>query len=286
MFCFYKKKVVRYLSLKHFDKIQLKTLLKYSVPLIPNALSWWVLVAADRTIVSGYLGTDVNGLVTVAHKIPGAVQSIFNVFIMSWTESVSLHINDKENNKFFSEVINNVFKLSSCLAIGIVVCLPFVYDLLIDSAYKESKMLVPLFMIASMLNMVQGLYSCIYVALKKTREIANSTIISAVINIVSHLVLIGFIGMYAAPVSTILGYGVMTVYRYFDIKKYIDVPLKASSIIAILLLLAVTMASYYYGNTAVSAIVLFIVAVYSLIANRSFLKSALLMFKKKIKKES
>ena len=33
----------------------LKILLKYSVPLIPNALSWWIFSASDRLIVTTFL---------------------------------------------------------------------------------------------------------------------------------------------------------------------------------------------------------------------------------------
>ena len=283
LFVFIKKKLLRYLSVRDFDKRQLKILLKYSLPLIPNALSWWVLGASDRTIISAYLGMGVNGLVTVAHKIPSAFQSVYTIFNMSWTESVSFHINDKESKKFFTEVVNDMFRLFSCVAIGITACLPFVYDLLIDNEYKEAEMLVPLFMVASMFNVVQGLYSCIYVALKRTSDIAKTNIGAAVINIITHILLIKYIGMYAAPVSTILGYAAMTIYRYFDIKKYINIPLKLSSIMTVIVFMAVTMISYYHGNKLISAGVLFVVAIYSVISNRKFFKSAISTIMKKMK---
>lgn len=286
LFVFIRKKLNRFLSMKSFDKKQLKILLSYSVPLIPNALSWWVLGASDRIIITAYLGPAVNGLVTVGHKIPGAFQSVYTIFNMSWTESVSVHINDKGSREFFSEVINNMFRIFSCAAIAIIACLPFVYDFLVDSAYKESEHLVPFFMIAAMFNVVQGLYSCVYVALKKTKEIAVSTVISAVINVVSHIILIGFTGMYAAPLSTILGYGVMTFYRYFDIRKHIDISLKTSSVISVVFLTALTVASYYIGNKLISAVVLFVVLLYSIISNKDFLKSAFSIIRTKMKNRS
>ena len=58
-------KLYRYLRLGRIDPKTIKLCLLYSLPLVPNVLSWWVMSASDRTIVAFMLGTGYNGLLTV-----------------------------------------------------------------------------------------------------------------------------------------------------------------------------------------------------------------------------
>ncbi|HBA37533.1 MAG TPA: hypothetical protein DCY94_02295, partial [Firmicutes bacterium] len=73
--------------------------------------------------------------------------------------------------------------------------------------------------IASLLNVVVGLISAIYVAKKNTKSIANTSIISTLINIAVHVILIKSIGLYAAAVSTLVSFLTMSLYRLYDIRK-------------------------------------------------------------------
>ena len=60
IYIFWNKKLYKYIKLKQNDKNLLKEILKYSVPLIPNMISWWVVNASDRTIVTAILGIAQN----------------------------------------------------------------------------------------------------------------------------------------------------------------------------------------------------------------------------------
>ena len=55
-------KLHKYISLKVFKLEVLKRILKYSIPLIPNSISWWIFNASDRLIVSTILGVGQNGI--------------------------------------------------------------------------------------------------------------------------------------------------------------------------------------------------------------------------------
>ena len=45
---FFIAKLYKYVSLKSFNKVSLKEMLKYSIPTIPNVLMWWVLGSLNR----------------------------------------------------------------------------------------------------------------------------------------------------------------------------------------------------------------------------------------------
>lgn len=285
IFVFFKERVYRYVSPKKFSKSTLKEVLQYSVPLIPNALCWWVLNASDRTIVMAFLGTAANGLLSIGHKFSSVYITFYNIFNLSWTESAALHMNDSDRDTFFSGVISNMIKLFMSAGIGIVACLPFVFPIMVNEKFSDAYGILPIFLLGSMLNIVVGLLSVVYVALKKTKEIAKTSIYSAIINIVIHLALIKFIGLYAAAVSTSVAFGAMAVYRYFDLKKYIKLTFPKKWILILAGVFCVTCACYYSGNMWLQAAALVLVAVVAFIANKGLITDGFEMIKNKLVKK-
>lgn len=284
IYIFIIKKVYRYISLKQFKKVVLKKLWKYSIPLIPNALSWWVFNSSDRLIVSGVLGLGANGILATAHKFPSVYITIYNIFNMTWTESVSMHIEDKDNSEFISKVINKVIAIFSCLCFGIIAFMPFIFPIMINNTYIEAYNQIPILMIGALLNVVVGMISAIYIAKKKTKEVAKTSIISAIINIIVNLLLIKSVGLYAASISTLVAYMSMLVYRYIDVKKYINLIIDKKLIFETFIMTLILFIGYYINNFVLNCILLVITIIYSLIINKNNIKFILSIFEK-IKKE-
>lgn len=274
-------KVYRYISVKSVAKDVMKQMLLYSLPLIPNSIAWWVIGASDRTVVLMFMGASFNGLLAISHKFSTVYSAIFQIFNLSWTESVSLHIYDEDRNEFFSDIINKSLMLFGCLCAGIIACMPFVFKVLVNPQYADAYYQIPLFMIGAFMNAVQGLYSVIYIGMKQTGKLAFSTIMAAVINVVAGVLLIGKIGLFAAPVSTILAYVVIILYRYFDIKREIPTKLDVKRILMLMAILGITLFSYYTCGYVIKAVVLAFVAVFSFLMNREMIGSVVSSFIKR-----
>lgn len=267
------QKVWRYFSIKSFSKSEFENICKYSLPLIPNQLSWWVVGVSDRTIISHFINVAANGIYSVANKFSSVFITFYNIFNMSWTESVSLHINDEDRDEFLTDTINSMFSLFSSICLGIIACMPIAFPILINEQYSSAYKQIPILMIAVLFQVVVGLYSVIYVALKKSVEIAKTSFYAGVINIVTDVILIHFIGLYAASVSTLLAYMTMAIYRYFNIKKYVNIPLSSRIILSTVLMATIVIISYYYNHLITNIITLVIIIVYAIIINKDFLKS-------------
>ena len=56
LYIIFRKKIYKSVSTKANDTVVLKKILKYSIHLVPNMISWWVVNASDRTIISSVLG--------------------------------------------------------------------------------------------------------------------------------------------------------------------------------------------------------------------------------------
>ena len=279
VYLFCAMKTWRYFSFKDFNKDLLKCLLKYSLPLVPNQLSWWVVGASDRTIVSHFISVAANGIYSVANKFSTVFITFYNIFNLSWTESVSLHMNDEDRDEFLTDIINTMFNLFAAVDIGIIACMPFAFNIMVNKQYADAYYQIPVLMISVLFQVVVGLYSVIYVALKKSSEIAKTSFFAAVINILVDLLLIKFIGLYAASVSTLIAYAAMALYRYFDVKRFVYVCLQMKNVLCVIAVGAITIFSYYSASFLLQLASLVIVVIYAVLINKKFILSMLLTVK-------
>lgn len=270
-----------YLAIAKPNKALRNQMLKYSWPLVPNGISWWLINASDRTIVSIFLGTAANGIYAVAMKFPSIVSSFLGIFVMSWTESASVHINDADRNEFFSSVANNTIKIFSSLGILVIAFMPFVFDIIIGNEYRSAYEYIPIAIFAVLMNCLVSVYSAIYVAKKMTKQVATTSIISAVINIVVDLALIHFIGLYAAVISTAVAFFAMAVYRHFDLKKYVKIKYNIWNIVLAVVGMVVISAIYYFGNMVLFVIGAVLAVIYAVVQNRGIIKKIMGKIKKK-----
>lgn len=284
IYLFLSLKIYKYINVKDFEFEILKKMWKYSIPLIPNAISWWVFNASDRVIVSTVLGVGQNGILSAAHKFPSIYITLYNIFYMSWNEFISLHINDEDIEQFFNKIFNQMLKIFITISIGMIVCMPFIYGIMINEKFQDGYYQIPIMLIGSIFNVIVGLLSVVYVAKKNTKAIANTSIISAIINIVVNILLIKNIGLYAATISTFIAYFVMSIYRIHDVnKKYFKIHIDKGIIIKSTLILIIIIPTYYMKNYLLCLLMLLITIIYAYIFNKDSLNLIIKMLKNKFK---
>ena len=285
IYLFISLKLYKYLKVKDYKKEVIKSLWKYSLPLIPNAISWWVFNASDRVIASAFLGVDQNGILAVSLKFSAVYITFYNIFNMSWTESISIAIKDDDVSDYFNKMFNIVLRLFTAMAVGMIACMPFVFPIMINEKFSDGYGLIPISIVGSLFNVVVGLISVIYVAEKNTKAIASTSIVSAVINIIVHLVLIKFIGLYAAVISTFVAFFVMSIYRLMDAgKRYFKIKIDMKFIIQSLIGLIFVFISYYINNIYLNAFVVLFAVLFAIYINKDSFDIIFKLFTKKLKR--
>ena len=61
-----------------------KKMIKYSLPLIPNSLSWWISNSSDRYILAFFRSMSDVGIYTVSYKIPSIITVVSNILMNAW----------------------------------------------------------------------------------------------------------------------------------------------------------------------------------------------------------
>lgn len=285
IFLFVKLRIYDYISIWSVDKGLAINVLKYSIPLIPNQLSVWVMNSSDRVIVSTILGTAANGILAVSHKFSAIYLTFFNIFLLAWHETGTVHYFDEDRNEFFSDMFEKIVAIFSTLCICLIVVLPLVFDWFIDSSFSEAYYNIPIYLCASLFSVVVGVLGVVYVATKNTLEIAKTTMLSAFINIVVHLALINRFELYAASLSTFVGYFVTMVYRIVDTRKYLVIRYNIKKCVLIIVTMMACVVVYYMHRVNISLIAFLAFVVVACKTNADTLQNVTRMIRCRLKNE-
>lgn len=274
LYIFIKLKLYKLFDLKVYNKKEIKTAIKFSAPLVPNSISWWIINVSDRTMVTYFLGVAVNGIYSLSNKFSGIFISVYNVFNLSWTESATLHIKDDDKDEFFTSTINTMLKLFTSVALLIIVVMPFIFNILVNKNYNDAYNYIPILLIGSIFNVIIGLVSPIYIAIKDTKEVAKTAVVAAIINIGINLFAIKWLGIYGACLSTAIAFAIMALYRYYDIQKYVKVKIKREFVLSIIAAFSLAMYFYYKNNLIGNVLNLMIILLYSLYINKELITTS------------
>lgn len=278
-FLFVKNKF--YKNINKPQKQTMKKMLNYSIPMIPDGLSWWIVNASDRTLISIFLGNSMNGIYSVSCKFSNILSSFVQIFNMSWQENASLHINDKDNVEYFSKILNKTYKLFFFICILILYSIPFVFKFMIGETYQEAFKYIPILLLGNLYNCIAIVLGGIYIARKETKKVAQTTILGAILNLIIDLILIKFIGIWAAAISTMISYIFLAVYRYIDIKKSFNIIIDRKLYIISSISYVILTIIYSINNILIDLIVFFIISIVLIWNYKDMIKS---IFNRRVKK--
>lgn len=287
VFCvfFFQQRIIGVVAKHQMDFAKIKEMLSYSLALIPNSLSMWVLNSSDRLIVCHFLGLSNNGILSVSHKFVSYYGYVHSTFLTSWQESGTIHYKDKDRDEFFSNTLLKTFDLFAAFCILIIAVVPIVFNILIpNKSYSQAYNTIPIYIIAELFNTIIGFLGVIYIANKRTIVISISTMLIAIVNIIVHLCTIRYIGLYAAAVSTAFSYLSILVFRIIDTKKYINLKYRWKHYIVYFIFYGIVAFTYYQKSFLLSSAVFVVSLLILSYVNKNILVGLLRYVKRKIKR--
>lgn len=224
LFVFFRVNCRQYLGgFRNINKDQERNMIKYSTPMIANTVSWWVNNASDRYIVTWFNGVSVNGIYSVAYKIPTILNVFQRIFLQAWTISAVKDFDPEDKNGFFSNLYNsyNFLMVFSCSAL-IILDKPIAHFLYAKDFYG-AWVYVPFLMISIVFGALNGYMGGIFSAVRNSKMYAISTVIGAVVNTFLNIILVFSIGALGAAIATAVGYWVVWIVRRRYMLKYLQI---------------------------------------------------------------
>lgn len=281
IFIFFSCNISAYIRINSFAYESFRRLLKYSLPLVPNTICWWLVNFSDRLIIKWALGTSYNGIYAVANKFPALFMTMTNVFQLSWTENASEYSGEDDRDQYYSKIMNQsvIFMISFCSMV--LAILPLLFTFLVDKKYDEAYYHILILVIAGLFHAWANLYGSLFGALKYTKYIAKTTIYSAFINIVINFCCINFIGLFAASISTLVAYAIVAFMRHVHLKKRVTIVYCVKDLLIVFSVLALTSISYFWDNFIISIIASLVSIMVFIILNKRYISILLNKFRTK-----
>ncbi len=217
------------------DKTIFKDILRYSIPMIPATIFWWVTSVSNRYLVNGFIGSEANGIYAVSYKLPTLLTLISTVFMQAWQFSaVTESENDKkEHIDFFSKVWGSFQSIMFLVGAGVVAFSIPLIKLLTTDAFFSAWKYVPMLTAAMVFSAFTNFMGSVYIVEKRSKNSFLTTMVGAVLNIILNFILIPSpLGVQGAAIATFLSYLLIFVIRAVNVLKYI--PFKMYSKIVII----------------------------------------------------
>ncbi len=244
----YKLQLYKIIFIGSFDYNLIKKLLKFSIPLIPNTISWWMVNLANRYIITINLGVSYNASYAVAARIPSLLILLNSIFLLFIQDIVFKTATKLKNKSEFNTIFRNYFQMQLTIAIVIVSFSKLMVNLLFSNIYSSAYKLVPLIVIGIILTNLCAFFAVFFLAEKKTPIILISTILGAILNLFFTQYTIATIGLYAPALGTAIGFLLICGIRIHYLKKYQKINLHPKPFIGLVCLFVVFSLSLFADN--------------------------------------
>lgn len=228
VFLFIYAKLYKDFSFRLVSKSKIKEMLKYSLPMMPTTVIWWITNVSDRFVVTAICGSAENGLYSAAYKIPTVIALVAGVFNDAWQISAISESKDREEvREFFSAVFE---RYQSILFLGCSMLIPFTplaTKILLNESYYSAWTFMPLLLVATVFSSLLTFIGTIYTVKKRTAMSFVTAAIGAGLNIALNFMMIPSMGAQGAGIATALSYFTVFVIRAIHSKSFMPFNLKA-----------------------------------------------------------
>lgn len=208
-----------YLYRPKLDLHLFKDMIYFSLPMIPNQISFWVSNSSDKYIMMFFWGSSLTGIYSIAYKIPTIYNVFSGIFSSAWRISSVDGYGTDDHEKFYTNVYGMYTTFSLLAALVLMFLNKVLSKFLFAKGFYNAYVFVPFLIVAVMFGGVADFLATIYLTAKKTKMIFYSTVISAVTNTALNFILIPHFGGIGAAFATMISYFVLWIIRLIDSRK-------------------------------------------------------------------
>ena len=211
-------KLWKYYRLRPVDAQTPRRMLLYSIPLIPNAVCWWLISTVGRLMITAYLGSEANGPFAVAFKIPSIVTIAVGIFIQAWQMSVSTEYEAPDFAQYNSRSFGYLQTISFVLAAFLALCSKVIIGFM-GEGFQEAWVYIPVMLLGITFYTFAQFLGSLYIASKRTLMAFVTNLAAALLNVVCNFLLLPRMHVMGAAVSITVTYLVLWLLRLFNTRS-------------------------------------------------------------------
>ncbi|MGN1315813.1 MAG: lipopolysaccharide biosynthesis protein [Acutalibacteraceae bacterium] len=234
------------------DRALTKEIFKYAFPLCINTTAYWVLHSSARVIYNALCGDSQSGIFSVGNKFGTIIVLATTCFTYAWQDMSFSASSENKGTKLYSAASKKyLLFLSSCLCVALPV-LRVLFPFLVKGDYTEAINYVPLFLIVAVASGYSAFIGNIFYAIKSTKVISVSTLISGAVTVGLAVPLIKLLGANGANLAVLTGFAVNIIIRFFILKKKTSFQIPLKELLFIGIWICVTTLIYTVSTTVIS----------------------------------
>ena len=176
---------------------------------------------SDRYVIIWFCDLAVNGIYSVAYRIPSILSIFQSAFNQAWTLSAVKDYDREDKSGFFINLYNlyNFGMLCSCSVL--IICSKFLASVLFAKDFYMAWQYVPFLVVSTFFGSLSGYIGGIFAAVKAPKAVAKTTVCGAVSNIILNVILVPMVGPLGAAIATMISYTLIWALGVYYVKKYI-----------------------------------------------------------------
>lgn len=217
----------------------------FGVPLIPHALSGYILAQFDRVIINQVFGSYDTGIYSFAYN----VGTLMNVVVMAankaWVPFFFKELN-AERRESIQEAAGKYAKAIFFIALGLILFSREIILVMADSTYFAAIRIVPQIVLGYVAVFMYTLYANYAFYAKKTFMVSLFTFIAGFVNVGLNYLLLPRLGYTAAAWTTLACYILLLALHYVNCKYILKLkPLKIMPLVRDFSAMLVAVAVFY-----------------------------------------
>lgn len=200
-----------------------KEMVCYSMPLVPNQISWWAQSSISRYIMLAWLGVSAVGIYSATLRIPSILTVLCDIFAQAWLLSALKDYGSDDSKKYIKSMHKKYFSMLVVLTAVIILLSHILAGVLLSGEFVSYWWVTPYLFISVFLGALVGFLGSIFSSERKNVMQFLSTLIGALVSILVTLLFLKQYGVIVVAVSTLFGYYVIWLIRRIAVNKYLDV---------------------------------------------------------------
>ena len=241
LFLFFTGKLWRYVDLRIINRRLWREMLRFSLPMIPAQISFWIINASDMFFVNalcdgygGRTGAEWSGLLSTGYFLPTILNTLGTIFYDAW--QLSAVTEEEGRSRFFTTVFRSYASVMFCCGAGILwLCRPVM--LIMKSSYYDAWQFVPCLTLAAVFTCFTQFMNSIYVVYKRSSHSLYTMVAGAAANCVMNYLGILWFGPVGVTYASFLAMVLVFVLRAVDSRSLIRIRLHPTHMAVNVLLL-------------------------------------------------
>lgn len=254
IYAFFSGNLLNVIKSFRFNKELTKSMVRYSIVLIPTSFMWWIMNSSDRIMVTAMVGISANGLYAIAYKIPTMLSTLSSIFNQAWSYSAIKEQESDDRDEYSNSIYKGFVSVTLLTATGLMMVMKTFLKVYVTKDYYYAWEYTPFLMIGFVFMTLASFLATSYTVHKDSKGFLLSGLSGAILNVILNLIFIPIVGVNGAAFATCISYFTVFLYRAVDTKKYQIIKIISTKDVVGFFILLVCAFSIYIDNQCGQAI--------------------------------